>query len=50
MEKLSEEKLSNIKGGITVGVAVTILSGLFIGVCFLSSAIYGFVHPEECQK
>lgn len=44
MEKLNNQELTNINGGISK----TILGGIALGAVFIASVIYGYIHPNKC--
>ncbi len=45
MRSLSEQELNTINGGI----AKTIIGGVIVGVVFLASVVYGYIHPNKCN-
>ena len=44
MKKLNNEELLETNGGWSLAFAGAII----IGVTFLASIVYGFVHPNKC--
>lgn len=45
MRSLSTKELTTINGGI----AKTIIGGVLVGVVFIASVIYGYIHPNKCN-
>lgn len=44
MEKLSNQELNNINGGISHNI----IGGIILGAVFIASVIYGYIHPNKC--
>ncbi len=44
VEKINNQELTNINGG----VSKTIIGGIVLGVVFVASVIYGYIHPNKC--
>ncbi len=47
MERLQMQELANIEGG-AIGTFAAIFGTVCVGVAFLASVIYGYVHPVKC--
>lgn len=45
MKNLSNEELLAVNGGI----AKSLVGGLIMGVVFVASVIYGYIHPNKCN-
>lgn len=46
MNELQKEELLSINGG----VAKNIIGGIIMGVVFLASVVYGYIHPNKCNN
>lgn len=45
MQKLNDNELLAVNGGI----AKTVIGGIFMGVVFIASVIYGYINPNKCN-
>ena len=44
MQYLKNSELKNVNGGISVAWGF-----LAIGITFIASVIYGYIHPNKCE-
>ena len=46
MKHLDDVELANVSGG---GISTTIIGCIAVGIVFLASIIYGYIHPNKCE-